>query len=85
MITTNAIFTPVIATDKMSEIKKQIGRLIQENRKAKGLSQAELAALIGSNQVVVSRYEMGTQNLTIDTIQKIATALKTDISITFKA
>ncbi|UFH54993.1 hypothetical protein LN737_02235 [Spirosoma sp. KNUC1025] len=44
-----------------------------------------MAEFIGTNQVVESRYEMGTQYLTIDTIQKIATALKTDISITFKA
>ncbi|WP_405520281.1 helix-turn-helix domain-containing protein [Spirosoma sp. KNUC1025] len=62
-----------------------MGKSIQEIRKAKGLSQAELAEFIGTNQVVESRYEMGTQYLTIDTIQKIATALKTDISITFKA
>lgn len=68
----------------MSEIAKHIGQLIREARKAKGVTQTELAEKLNISQAAVNRYEAGTQNLTIDTIQKIATALGSDINVTFK-
>lgn len=69
----------------MSEITEQIGNQIKEARKRRGITQAGLAEMLGVSQVTVNKYETGKQNLTVDTIKRIASALKTDIVITVKA
>ncbi len=64
---------------KQLEIAYQILKL----RKQKGLSQAELARKIGTKQSNIARMEVGQQNFTTDTLQKIATAFKCDLKIEF--
>ncbi|NCO25090.1 MAG: transcriptional regulator [Candidatus Nealsonbacteria bacterium CG18_big_fil_WC_8_21_14_2_50_37_10] len=64
---------------KQLEIAYQILQL----RKQKGLSQTELAKKIGTKQCNVARMEAGQQNFTIDTLQKIASALKKELKIEF--
>jgi len=52
-------------------------------RKREGLSQAELARKIGTKQTNIARLESGQQNFTIDTLQKLAKALRRNLKIDF--
>ena len=45
------------------------------------MSQAELAKKINTKQSNIARMEMGQQNFTIDTLQKIAKAFKRELKI----
>ena len=65
----------------MSEIAEQVGQLIREARKAKGLTQSELAEQLGISVSTVNKYEKDSQNLTINTLKKIASALKLKLNI----
>lgn len=64
---------------KQLEIAYQILQL----RKQKRMSQVELARKIGTKQSNIARIEAGQQNLTTDTLQKIAGAFKRDLKIKF--
>lgn len=77
---------------KNQEIKKhyneygkqlEIAYMILELRKKENLSQVELAKKIGTTQSNIARMEAGEQNFTIDTLQKISSALKRDLKIEF--
>ncbi len=62
---------------KQLEIAYQILKL----RRQKRMSQAELAKKINTKQSNIARMEMGQQNFTIDTLQKIAKAFKRELKI----
>ena len=64
---------------KQLEIAYQILQL----RKQKRMSQAELARKIGTKQSNVARLEAGQQNLTTETLQKIASVFDRDLKIEF--
>ena len=68
----------------MAIITKVAGQQIQEARKAKGLTQKELGEKLGVSESAVNRYEGGTQNLTLLTLQKIANTLSAEINIKIK-
>jgi transcriptional regulator with XRE-family HTH domain len=53
----------------------EIARQIAEQRMARRLSQAELAALCGTTQSAIARLERGARPPRIDTLARIATAL----------
>ena len=55
--------------------KKEIGRRIRAVREERGMSQVELAQVLGSYQTVVSAIERGVRGLTIQQVVKLATAL----------
>ncbi|WP_369833173.1 helix-turn-helix domain-containing protein [Companilactobacillus pabuli] len=62
----------------MTEIRnarKDIGQRIQEARKAKGLSQDELADKLGSKRTTIGNYERGERSIDTDMIKKIADVL----------
>ncbi|AUD06717.1 helix-turn-helix domain-containing protein [Spirosoma pollinicola] len=65
----------------MEDIKQRVGQKIREARKAKGLTQKELADKISLSVGTVNQYEVGKQNLTIETIQKVANALGVSFDI----
>lgn len=65
-------------------IKEQVGKLIRETRKAKGLTQKELGERIGVAESTLSRFENGEQNLTLETLARISDALETNIFIDFR-
>lgn len=67
------------AVGKQLEIAYQILQL----RKKQGISQTELAKKIGTTQSNVARIESGQQNVTTETLQKIATAFRRDLRIEF--
>ncbi len=66
----------------MTDIKQITGNQIRDVRKAKGLTQKQLGEKLSITESTVNGYETGHQNLTIETLQKIADAL--DLSLVIK-
>ncbi|MDR1790379.1 MAG: UDP-N-acetylglucosamine 1-carboxyvinyltransferase [Propionibacteriaceae bacterium] len=58
---------------------KLIGALIRDARKQRGLTQQQLAEQLGTSQSVIGRIEAGGQNLSIETVNRIAEALESTI------
>ena len=58
-----------------------IGRLIRDARKQRGLTQAELATLLNTSQGAIGRMESGNQNLSLETINRIAEALESPLIV----
>lgn len=58
---------------------RNIGTLIQETRQARGLTQAELAAELGTSQSAVNRIEKGGQNISLEMIARISEVLSSEI------
>ncbi|MVM29284.1 helix-turn-helix domain-containing protein [Spirosoma sp. HMF4905] len=58
----------------MPEVAEQVGHLIREFRKSKGLTQKELGQLVGVSFQAINKYETG-QNLTVETLFKVAQSL----------
>ncbi|MCB9263243.1 MAG: helix-turn-helix transcriptional regulator [Flavobacteriales bacterium] len=52
------------------DVKVQLGNLVKKLRKKEGLSQVELADLLGLSRITVQNLESG-QNFTIDTLLKV--------------
>lgn len=48
---------------------------IKEARELKGITQKELAEMVGTNQKIISRYERGTQIPSVKRAEQIAAAL----------
>lgn len=67
------------ALEPIYEIKRELIRL----RIEKGLSQKQLADMIGTKQSAISRLESADSNPSIDFLNKIATALGKKLHITF--
>ena len=61
-----------------NRVLAELSFTIQQQRKVLGLTQAELARKLGVSQELVSRWENGEENLTIETIAKITVALGID-------
>jgi transcriptional regulator with XRE-family HTH domain len=61
------------------EIKKRFGLAVKEQRNRLNVSQEELAMRIGADQAYVSRIEAGQMNVTLETIEQIATALQANV------
>jgi UDP-N-acetylglucosamine 1-carboxyvinyltransferase len=59
--------------------KQKIGKIIQEKRLAKGLTQAELAEKIGTSQSAINRIEKGGQNLSVEMLGRISEELSSSI------
>ena len=67
----------------MSEIAEAIGQRIRNYRTARGLSQEKLADLCGCHPTYIGQLERGEKNATIESIDKIATALDVSLSKLF--
>jgi UDP-N-acetylglucosamine 1-carboxyvinyltransferase len=63
----------------MSTNNLKIGHLIAKIRQERGLTQAEFARRLGTSQSAINRIEQGKQNLSLETIARISTALGKDI------
>lgn len=53
----------------------RIGTLIRDARKHRGLTQTQLATVLGTSQSAIHRIEAGNQNLSLDMVSRIADAL----------
>lgn len=57
----------------------KIGKLIQETRQARSLTQAELAAAVGTSQSAINRIEKGGQNISLEMIARISEVLSSEL------
>jgi transcriptional regulator with XRE-family HTH domain len=64
---------------RQMDLSVQIANRIYEIMEDKGLSQKDLAHLLGKTETEVSRWLSGTHNMTMATLAKISLALGTDI------
>jgi len=63
----------------MVDILKQFGKQVRDLRKAQGLSQEELAEKADLHYTYIGGVERGERNLSLKSIERIASALKIDI------
>ena len=70
-------------SDYINSRQKIISQLISA-RLEKGLSQEQLAKLIGTQRSNICRIESGTQNLTVDMLLKITSALGKDVNFSLE-
>ena len=68
----------------MSDLAKILGQRIRNYRTAKGLSQEKLAELAGCHPTYIGQIERGEKNATIESMEKIATALQISLSTLFE-
>ncbi len=68
----------------MSELIKQIGKRIRNYRIEQGLSQEHLAELSHCHPTYIGQIERGEKNATIESIEKIASALHVSLSTLFE-
>lgn len=66
------------------ELFKCVARNIKIERVIKNLNQSELAELIGVHEKYLGVIEAGRQNITLKTLNKIANALRIDVSRLFE-
>ena len=59
----------------MKQIGKVVGANIRKYRKARGYTQEQLAIYADVGSYYLSRLELGKENPTVETLQKIANAL----------
>ena len=73
--------SPMIYCTGMGTAKylRNIGTLIQETRQARGMTQAELAAALGTSQSAINRIEKGGQNISLEMIARIGEVLSSEI------
>ncbi|MFH2202023.1 MAG: helix-turn-helix transcriptional regulator [Elusimicrobiota bacterium] len=69
------------AAYKRADIEVKLAIQIAKARERARLTQAQLAKEIGTTQSVISRIERADQNLTIETLSKIAEALDSSLTI----
>jgi transcriptional regulator with XRE-family HTH domain len=63
--------------------KTIIGKQIKKARKAKNLSQSDLAVKVGISRMMISRYEISGSNVPVEKLQRIAEILGQPISYFF--
>ena len=68
----------------MSEIAKAVVQRIRNYRTHKGLSQEKLAELVGCHPTYIGQLERGEKNATIETVEKISSALQISLSTLFE-
>lgn len=70
---------PIEETDFWKEMQSnRVGNLLAAARLKAGLTQKELANIIGIRQSMISEYERGKRRLTIDMGKKLSSALEID-------
>lgn len=65
--------------DDMFSTKEFLGQRIKEIRKARNLTQAKLAELVGVDSKYISRLETGNSYPSLDTLENIAGILNADV------
>ena len=58
-----------------------VGKKIRAYREFRGYSQIQLAELSGINEGTIRKYELGIRNPKPDQLEKIATALRLNVSV----
>lgn len=60
-------------------LQAEVGRRIRARREAAGISQEEFARVTGLGRSFFGRIERGTQNISLETLGRIAVALPVDL------
>ncbi len=68
----------------MSDIAKVLGQRIRNYRTSKGLSQEKLAELSGCHPTYIGQIERGEKNATVESVEKISSALNVSLSKLFE-
>ena len=68
----------------MSDIAKTVGQRIRNFRTQKGLSQDKLAEYAGVHPTYIGQLERGEKNATLESIERITSALKISLSDLFE-
>jgi transcriptional regulator with XRE-family HTH domain len=66
------------ADERVAQMAEERGRMVRElaaQRQAAGLSQTEVAALMGTSQSAVARLESGTSDVRASTLERYAAAI----------
>lgn len=67
--------------EAIGPLNRRLGNKVRSLRRAKEMSQAELAERMGTSQQWISLVERGKVNLTLSLLERIAGALETDLTI----
>ena len=65
-------------------ILERVARLVIARRAQLGLTQEELAERMGTSHSAISRIESGRHRTSVDTLQRLAAALETELEISFR-
>ncbi len=68
----------------MSDITKTVGQRIRNYRNQRGLSQEKLAEISGCHPTYIGQIERGEKNATIESIEKISSALGISLATLFE-
>lgn len=79
--TSNSPLAEVYGTEEFrnewaNDVRFHVARNLLHLRRYRGLSQTELAALVGTSQSAVARTESGQENITMDTLERYMTRLR---------
>lgn len=72
-----------MAKREIPSTKRILARNLRRLRFARALSQDDLAAEAGLRQALISAIEVGTANPTLDSLDRLASALGTDLAVLF--
>ena len=64
----------------MKRMREEIGGLIRNLRKSRGLSQMQLAEMVGVSYQQIQKYEKGTDNVSVDRLRQLAKALEMPVT-----
>ncbi|MEX0782959.1 MAG: helix-turn-helix transcriptional regulator [Dehalococcoidia bacterium] len=67
-----------------AELAYELGRRVRELRQARGLSQRQLAVLIGTSQPAIARLEMGGTNPRMNTLARLSAALGAELVVALR-
>ncbi|WP_128547206.1 helix-turn-helix domain-containing protein [Larkinella soli] len=65
----------------MPETPEEIGQLIKELRKKRGMTQTELGEKFGANKSTIALYEKGRNGFSVATLKRFAEALNAELKI----
>ena len=68
----------------MSDLTKRVGQRLRNYRTEQHLSQEKLAELSGCHSTYIGQVERGEKNATLESIEKIASALNVPLSTLFE-
>jgi transcriptional regulator with XRE-family HTH domain len=68
--------TEQFQNESANDLKFHVAQNLLHLRRARGLSQEELALAVGTSQPAIAQIESGQKNLTIDTLERIIVALR---------
>jgi transcriptional regulator with XRE-family HTH domain len=67
-----------------NRVQKAVGRRIAELRRGRGLTQEQLADAVDTSLKYLQRIEAGSENLTIQSLVKLANALRAPLAALFE-